>query len=136
MNNKGKVLAIDFGKNNVGLAETDVGRLIVFPAGVLTGFNSIKELGNKILDRCLEKNIVAIVFGLPMGETGDETQQTQRFRNIGKTIIDVVHEKDESVEFHYVDESFSSFEGEKMGGVATGHEKAAVKILERFLELS
>ena len=44
MQNKGKLLGIDFGENNVGLAVSDESQAFVFGRGCIRGFKNLKNL--------------------------------------------------------------------------------------------
>lgn len=136
MANKGKLLAIDFGNNNVGLAVCDEMQKFVFGRGVITNFKSLDNLFEQILELCQDENIVEVVMGVPLDEEGQETDQSRRLRDIGSRLEEYLG----TITVEYQDESFSSFEA--AAAVAdpdlrkkySEHELAAVVILERFLE--
>lgn len=138
MENKGKLLAIDFGDRNTGLAVCDESQTFVFGRGVLSGYKRLDELFEKIVVLCQEENIVEIVFGVPLGKEGEETEQSRRHRDIGSRLEQYIG----TISVVYQDESHTSFEANsvvkdpKLRKKYSEHELAAVVILNRYLELS
>jgi len=134
--NKGKLLAIDFGDKNTGLAVCDVSRTMVFGRGVLKGYKSLEALFEQIMGICMDENIAEVVFGVPCGHDGFDTPQAERMRSIGGRLEDYLGK----VQVVFQDESFSSFEAdsfsmdEKLRRKYSQHELAAMLILERYLQ--
>lgn len=125
-------MALDFGDNNVGLAVSDEMRQFVFGKGVLRDFGSLEKLGEMLAEIVEKEGIVEVVFGLPMGAKGEETEQTARYRSIGERLQGMLG----GIPFSYVDESFSSFEAGEAGRskkLFNEHEQAAMEILRRFI---
>lgn len=133
VNNKGKILAVDFGEKNVGLAESDISRELVFPAGVISDYRNIDNLIGKLVELCNEKDFSIIVFGLPKAADGNETEQTLRYRKLGMKLFEGIKASKPDILFEFEDESFSTFDGRSIDAKLTDHEKAAMKILERYL---
>ena len=140
MKNKGKILAIDFGDNNVGLASCDEDRQMVFVKGCITDYKSLDNLFEQILQVCEEESIKEVVFGIPHGVDGEETDQTERLRKFGKQLSHFLGEKYRVI---LKDESFSSFEAQNLMREMndpdskkkySDHEMAAKIILERHLK--
>lgn len=68
-----RILGVDFGTKNIGLAISDRDWNIATPKVIikrLTNKSTINTINNLIK----ENNISAIVFGLPLNSNGDETQ--------------------------------------------------------------
>ncbi|MBD3327734.1 Holliday junction resolvase RuvX [Candidatus Peregrinibacteria bacterium] len=125
-----KILAIDFGDNNVGLAVSDDAGMIAFGKGVIKDYNSLKNLSVKIKDIIEEDKISRIVFGLPLGLEENSTAQVERLRRIGKKLAEAVN-----VPIFFIDESFSSFEArQKFGSKYSEHELAAMSFLQKYLD--
>ena len=113
---KNKILAIDFGENNVGLAVTDPGANLVFGKGLIKGGKSLNDLFSKIKKFCDDEEVNKIVFGLPLGKDGEETDQTGRMKKIAYKLKDYLG----NIPLEFEDESFSSFEARE---IAEGFEE-------------
>ena len=132
----GRVLGIDYGDSRIGLAMSDPLKIIASP------FNTIRNEGN---EKCLqvfqslikEKDVEAIVVGLPMGLKGQETAQTKKVREFADLLYVL------KLPIHLEDERLSSVSAEKsmiQQNIKTGHNKglidqrAAAIILQQFLD--
>lgn len=134
--NKGKLLAVDFGEKHVGLAVSDETQTFVFGRGVIEGFGSLEALFQRISVMCEEEGVVTVIFGLPGGREGEETEQTDRYRGIGRQLEAFLQD----IPVVFEDESFSSFEADtalddpELRKKYNQHELAAMVILERYLK--
>ena len=132
----GRILGIDYGDSRVGLAMSDPLKIIASP------FKTIRNEGN---EECLqvfqslikEKDVEAIVVGLPMGLKGQETVQTKKVRAFSDLLYTL------KLPIHLEDERLSSVSAEKsmiQQNIKTGHNKglidqrAAAIILQQFLD--
>ena len=132
----GRVLGIDYGDSRIGLAISDPLKIIASP------FKTIRNEGNK---KCLqvfqslikEKDVEAIVVGLPIGLKGQETVQTKKVREFVNLLYAL------KLPIHLEDERLSSVSAEKsmiQQNIKTGHNKglidqrAAAIILQQFLD--
>ena len=132
----GRVLGIDYGDSRIGLAMSDPLKIIASP------FKTIRNEGN---EKCLqvfqslikEKDVEAIVVGLPMGLKGQETVQTKKVREFANLLYAL------KLPIHLEDERLSSISAEKsmiQQNIKTGHNKglidqrAAAIILQQFLD--
>jgi len=132
----GRVLGIDYGDSRIGLAMSDPLKIIASP------FKTIRNEGN---EKCLqvfqslikEKDVEAIVVGLPMGLKGQETVQTKKVREFSDLLYTL------KLHIHLEDERLSSVSAEKsmiQQNIKTGHNKelidqrAAAIILQQFLD--
>ena len=132
----GRVLGIDYGDSRIGLAMSDPLKIIASP------FNTIRNEGN---EKCLQvfqslikdKDVEAIVVGLPMGLKGQETAQTKKVREFADLLYAL------KLPIHLEDERLSSVSAEKsmiQQNIKTGHNKelidqrAAAIILQQFLD--
>lgn len=138
MKNKGKILAIDFGWQYVGLAVTDADRTVVFGKGVIKDFGSLAKLFVKIADFCGKEEVVQVVMGVPTAEDGKQTEQSERMLGIGKKLEAAL----EGIPVEFEDESFTSYEADRfLRSVKvknserkdTEDEMAAILILKRYL---
>jgi putative Holliday junction resolvase len=132
----GRVLGVDYGDSRIGLAMSDPIKIIASP------FKTILNEGN---EKCLqvfqslikEKNVEAIVVGLPIGLKGQETVQTKKVREFANLLYAL------KLPIHLEDERLSSVSAEKsmiQQNIKTGHNKglidqrAAAIILQQFLD--
>ena len=132
----GRVLGIDYGDSRIGLAMSDPIKIIASP------FKTIRNEGN---EKCLqvfqslikEKDVEAIVVGLPIGLKGQETAQTKKVREFADLLYAL------KLPIHLEDERLSSVSAEKsmiQQNIKTGHNKglidqrAAAIILQQFLD--
>ena len=132
----GRVLGIDYGDSRIGLAMSDPLKIIASP------FKTIRNEGN---EKCLqvfqslikEKDVEAIVVGLPIGLKGQETVQTKKVREFANLLYAL------KLHIHLEDERLSSVSAEKsmiQQNIKTGHNKglidqrAAAIILQQFLD--
>ena len=132
----GRVLGIDYGDSRIGLAMSDPLKIIASP------FKTIRNEGN---EKCLqvfqslikEKDVEAIVVGLPIGLRGQETVQTKKIREFANLLYAL------KLPIHLEDERLSSVSAEKsmiQQNIKTGHNKglidqrAAAIILQQFLD--
>ena len=132
----GRVLGIDYGDSRIGLAMSDPLKIIASP------FKTIRNEGN---EKCLQvfqslikqKDVEAIVVGLPIGLKGQETVQTKKVREFADLLYAL------KLPIHLEDERLSSVSAEKsmiQQNIKTGHNKglidqrAAAIILQQFLD--
>ena len=132
----GRVLGIDYGDSRIGLAMSDPIKIIASP------FKTIRNEGN---EKCLQvfqslikdKDVEAIVVGLPIGLKGQETVQTKKVREFANLLYAL------KLPIHLEDERLSSVSAEKsmiQQNIKTGHNKglidqrAAAIILQQFLD--
>jgi len=132
----GRILGIDYGDSRIGLAMSDRLKIIASP------FKTIRNEGN---ENCLqvfqslikEKDVEAIVVGLPMGLKGQETVQTKKVREFVSLLYAL------NLPIRLEDERLSSVSAEKsmiQQNIKTGHNKglidqrAAAIILQQFLD--
>lgn len=98
----GRILAIDFGKKNIGFAVSDETKTIAYG---LEGFryNSKNEIIEKLKSIITEKEIEKIVIGYPISMSGKITQ-------IGLLVLDFKRflEKNFSVPIELLDERFTT----------------------------
>ncbi|MCC6643803.1 Holliday junction resolvase RuvX [Candidatus Peregrinibacteria bacterium] len=138
--NQGKILAIDYGMAAIGLAVSDVGRLMAFSRGVLKDKQrgQAKELILNLID---SEQVKLVILGIPLAADGQETAQTAKIRLFGEDLRDDLESR--GVVLEYVDESFSTFEANKMLkelGVKpnerknTEDELAAVVLIHRYID--
>lgn len=122
-----KILALDFGTKNIGLALTDTTLDVIFPFGVIQ--NDQNVFPKDLIDVCKNERIEKVVIGLPLGLDGEETVNSKRVRDFADEFQKYI-----SLSFEFFDERFSSHEADRMLGGASRDEKAAMIILETYLQ--
>lgn len=86
-----KILAVDYGDKNIGLAVSDPDGKVAFPHGVIKHVSKQKN-AEKIANLTRELGVDRIVVGLPLDENGEMTFQAKkvtRFIDILKMATDV-----------------------------------------------
>ncbi len=120
------VLGVDIGKKRTGLAWVDTAIGVILPYGVIEGSH---DRFKKLTALIKSEKIVTVVFGLPLTTDGEENDTCRDIRSFGSSV-----EKETGVTVAYEDERFSSRFGDALGGDATRDEKAAMAILDTFVQ--
>ena len=132
-----RILAIDYGGKRCGMAWTDPLRISINPLDTV----STLEFDNVLLRYLTSGEVSDVVFGLPKHADGNLTK-------IGSKVIEMVDKlksKFQAVNFHYIDEAFTSQRASQlMVSLGTKKKKrrqketvdqmSAVLILRDFLE--
>ncbi len=130
---KGKVLALDYGKKRIGVASGDLEIGIAFPRMVLQNKSSDFVL-SQLKSLCHDLSVKMIVMGLPLSM--QEDQRENRIMKDVKVFAEELKLILKGVEIVLIDERLSSFEAEQLMveyGIE-GHDDsyAAQIILQRF----
>lgn len=132
----GRLLGIDYGDSRIGLAISDLSKIIASP------YKTLKNKGNKyvielLMEVKIEKQIDKIILGLPIGLNNQDTIQTKKVRLFAKSIGKL------DLPILFQDERFSSLSAEKsmiIQKIKTGHNKnlidkaAAAIFLQQFID--
>lgn len=137
VNIKGRLLAIDYGEKNIGLAYSDALAVTVQP------LPSIPNMGRKDLKRKLksiaeELEISALIVGLPLNMDGSSNDSV-------KLIEKLIHQLESAIKLPLagVDERLSTVEAEEYWNRMNARQRkkyrtidslAAAMILERFIK--
>lgn len=128
-----KYLGIDYGEKRIGIAVSDDGGTMAFPKYVEVAvgserFNVVARNLKKIID---EGKIGAIIVGLPLGFSMQETESTKKARNFGEFL-----KKELNIEVIFQNEVLSTMEVEKSGAAPENMVDAssAALILQSFLD--
>lgn len=116
------LLAVDFGTKNIGLAWCDTQIGVSLPFGVvddIAGLIAIIE--NEKIDK--------VIMGLPLGLDGQNNVNTER---VNRFAAEVKNKTKVSVELF--DERFSSQQADRSKGGVSRDEKAAMIILDDWLQ--
>jgi putative Holliday junction resolvase len=138
---KGKVLALDYGKKRVGLATGDFEFGIAFPREVILN-NGISDLIEKIVSFCDEFQVSLIVVGLPLNMDFEEIENDM-VTEVRYFVSELRKQLNDDIEVRFLDERLSSFEAKELMNDAKsiGDKKsfgkdayAAQIILQRFFD--
>jgi len=132
----GRILGVDYGDSRIGLAISDLNKIIASPFKTIKNERSHilkEEFRNIIIDNDIER----IVLGLPISLSGKETKQTDKVMVFFKFLEDF------NVPVDMQDERLSSLSAKKSlikQNVKTGHNKhlidstAAAIFLQQFID--
>ncbi len=133
---RGRILAIDFGSKNVGLALSDELGVTVRP------LPSISNLGRRDLLRRLKASvadlgIAALVVGIPLnmdGTSGEAVERVRRFVQLLKDDLSLpLDQVDERLSTVEADEIWKTMNVRQQKKYRTRDSLAAAIILERYL---
>ena len=124
-----RVLALDYGSARCGCAVSD-------PTGTLaTHIDHIERPGTRkglvrVADLVREREIGRVVVGLPLGLSGDDTDQTRETREWAAKLV----ERIKPVPVELYDERFTTSIASRSGGGQTSEDsRAAAVLLEDWL---
>ncbi|MSU75559.1 MAG: Holliday junction resolvase RuvX [Candidatus Magasanikbacteria bacterium] len=117
-----KILGIDYGTKNIGLAWADTTLGIVLPFGIVKTLPALIKL-------IQAEKVDKVVLGFPLGLNSQENKNTERVQNVGFEIG-----KATGLTVEYCDERFSSQAADSAGGGVSRDERSAMIILEGYLE--
>lgn len=117
-----KLLSIDYGAKYIGLAGYNSMIDVVLPLGRVGGLEEVVNL-------IKQENIDKVIVGWPLDLAGGGNRNTDR---VNKFITDLKKQIPIGVEL--VDERFSSQQADKMGDGVSRDEKAAMVILQTYLD--
>ena len=122
------LLGIDYGTKNIGLAKASKEIDVVLPLGRIENKerNAVQPELIKIIT---QQKIDKIIVGLPIGLDGSENANTKKVREFVANL-----KKEFSVPVEFITEIFSSQAGDRMGGGVSRDEKAAMIILQGYLD--
>ena len=132
-----RVLGIDYGDVRIGLALSDLNKIIASPFKTLANKNS-KQLLIDLEEIINQNEIDEIVIGIPYNMSGNDTKQTEKVREF----IVILKEKFQ-ISINLIDERLTSIEAESIMhkmNVKTGSNKekidkiAASIILQEYLD--
>jgi len=119
------MLGIDVGTKRIGLARVQTGLDVVLPFGVVAAADAFEKISALVGDEHIE----TIVVGFPVGLDGKASDMSDRVQTFVATLKQQV-----SVPVVCIDERFTTAQAQRMGGDASSDEKAAMLILQMYLE--
>lgn len=132
-----KLLGIDYGRRRIGVAATDESGVYIRGCATIDR-NKFQDTISALVDLIAQESPDAIVIGIPLGPNEEETAMSLEIRDFAKQLTNKTQLK---IPFHYIDESYSSIEAQKVlrfRKKKQRHNKqntdriAACKILESF----
>tara|TARA_Y100001970_G_scaffold275099_1_gene375873 strand:- start:1073 stop:1477 length:405 start_codon:yes stop_codon:yes gene_type:complete len=129
----GRILGVDYGDRRIGLALSDLEKIIASPFKTILNKDSLNSLAT-IID---EQDVESIVIGLPIGLKGQDTIQTLKVREYAKKLESF------NCPIYLEDERLTSVAAQKSlieQNIKTGHNKsmidkrAASILLQQFLD--
>ena len=131
-----KYLAVDFGLQRCGIAVTDTSGALVFARKILDRSEK-KRFWREFLSLLAIEAPQAIIVGLPLYSSGNESLTTRQARNFVKSL-----QRRSPLPMYLMEETLSSYEAELVsresglaGKNAPKDHIAAARILESFLNL-
>ena len=124
-----RYLGVDYGRQRIGLALSDVGGRIAFPHSVIYARGNTFVF-DQIMSVIKREKVEAIVAGIPLGHDGSETEESAHVRSF---VQKLGAKTDVPIEFE--NEMFSSRMVED-AGVAQEHvdEASAALVLQSYLD--
>ena len=132
----GRVLAIDYGDQRIGLALSDPLKIIASPYKTIANKDNDYSV-DAILEVIIDEDVELTIVGLPLSMSGEDTDQTKKV----KLFSDKLYSKNINIKF--IDERWSSKAAKrsmKDQGIKTGHNKslvdqtAAAIFLQQYLD--
>lgn len=124
-----RVLALDYGSARCGVAISDPTGTLARPLPVVERPGTRRGFG-AVLGLVREHGVRTVVVGLPLGLSGDDTDQTRETRAFAKMLSTRVGER---VEVVLHDERFTTRMAERFGGEGDEDSRAAAHLLEGWL---
>lgn len=101
----GKILALDYGKQRIGVAISDPGQSVAFPRETIRE-NHLNRIGTLIE----EEEIELLVVGIPLSLSGEETPQTTETREFIEKL------RDFNIPIELMDERWTTIQANLSGG--------------------
>lgn len=131
----GRILAIDYGDQRIGLALSDPLKIIASPYKTI--INNNDHIVDLIQDIMIREDVKLTIVGLPLAMSGEDTAQTKKVKNFSDKL------SLKGIKIKFVDERWSSKAAKrsmKDQGIKTGHNKslvdqtAAAIFLQQYLD--
>jgi putative Holliday junction resolvase len=122
-----RVLALDYGSARCGCALSDPTGTLATPIDVVERPSSRKGMA-QIATLVREREVGSVVVGLPLGLSGEDTDQTRETRAFAARLGELV-----GVPIDLYDERFTTRIAERTGGRTDEDSRAAAVLLEDWL---
>lgn len=103
-----RVLGVDYGEVRVGLALSDETRTIASPLSTLRRRRGKRAPLKALSELAREHGVEAVVFGLPLELSGEESDWTREVRRVGEALSERL-----DVPVHFIDERMTSVRAER-----------------------
>lgn len=142
--NRGKVLALDYGQNEIGLAIGSFELKVALPKGVLLNAD-LKETILYLKRLINDEGVSFVLVGYPLN-VGAQVKKNEMMRQVEMFAKNLQLALEDKIEVEVFDESLTTFEAKERikemqretgkKSSITDHEIAAQIILERFFDTS
>ena len=134
----GRLMALDVGDRTVGLAVSDPGRRVASPAGTVRRAKRFADTAAMLLAAMDERNIAALVVGLPLDLDGREGRRARQVRQFAVNLMErrdlAVLMWDERFSTNAVERAMLADDASRRRRRAAKDTLAAVYILQGFLD--
>ncbi|MDR1195738.1 MAG: Holliday junction resolvase RuvX [Endomicrobium sp.] len=135
----GRIMGIDYGIKRIGIAMTDIMRIVASPFDTVDSSESVKKNALKIVEIAQNNDVSEIVVGIPVNMNGTEGEMAETVRKFIEEI-----KKISSMQIFEMDERLTTAQAERMlieeGNVSRGKRKglkdklAASFILQTYMD--
>ncbi len=134
---RGRILALDYGAKNIGLARSDESGTVVEPLPSIP-HGAVSRLLAQLRALVARDRIGSLVIGMPLnmnGSTGPAAQAARSFaRAVQRELALPVHEVDERLSTLEAEEIWKRMNRRRRRKYRTADSLAAALILERYLQ--
>lgn len=134
----GRLMALDVGDRTVGLAVSDPGRRVAFPAGTMRRAKRFADTAALLLAAVDERGATALVVGLPLDLDGREGRRARQVRQFAVNLMAhrdmAVLMWDERFSTNAVERAMLADDATRRRRRAAKDTLAAVYILQGFLD--
>lgn len=116
-----KVLAIDYGTKNIGLALSDDTQKLAF---VYTTLDQ-KDIFSKLKDICEKEGVEKIIVGLPIGLSGRDTEITKLVKNF----VNNLKSNLKNINIEIIDERLTTVQASKLENNKNNIDELSAQVL-------
>ena len=107
---KGRILGVDFGDTRTGLAVSDIGRFLASGIGYVSP-GGIEKTAEMVAEIARERQVGAIVVGLPRNMDGSEGFRSERYRQFAALLSEKLGGE---IPVAMIDERLSTMQAHRM----------------------
>jgi len=137
MSNRGPILGVDLGEKRIGMAVSDPGASIAFPAGFVVSQGRVRDVA-ALREVVEERGIVRIVVGLPIHLDGRASPGSQSARSFAEALGDATGVPVDVLDERWTSQAAELSLSESKGGRKKRREAvdavAATLLLRTYLE--
>jgi putative Holliday junction resolvase len=105
----GRIMGVDYGLRYIGIAMTDMMQIVASPYDTIESVVCLKQNALKIIEIAKDRNVSAIVFGLPINMNGTEGKMALTVRKVIEKIKSF-----SSMKITVMDERLTTIQAERM----------------------